>query len=73
MGNATLVVAIHSRLPILGLPYGSAVKNLSAMWETWVQSLGWEDPLEKGKDIHFSIVAPREFYREYIENYIENR
>ena len=23
------------------------VKNLSAMWETWVQSLGWEDPLEK--------------------------
>ena len=26
------------------------VKNLPAMWETWVQSLGWEDPLEKGKD-----------------------
>ena len=25
------------------------VKNLSAMWETWVQSLGLEDPLEKGK------------------------
>ena len=25
------------------------VKNLSAMWETWVQSLGWEDTLEKGK------------------------
>ena len=25
------------------------VKNLPAMWETWVQSLGWEDPLEKGK------------------------
>ena len=24
------------------------VKNLSAMWETWVQSLGWEHPLEKG-------------------------
>ena len=23
------------------------VKNPSAMWETWVQSLGWEDPLEK--------------------------
>ena len=23
-------------------------KNLPAMWETWVQSLGWEDPLEKG-------------------------
>ena len=25
------------------------VKNLPAMWETWVQSLGWDDPLEKGK------------------------
>ena len=25
------------------------VKNLLAMWETWVGSLGWEDPLEKGK------------------------
>ena len=24
------------------------VKNLLAMWETWVQSLSWEDPLEKG-------------------------
>ena len=27
------------------------VKNLPAMWETWVQYLGWEDPLEKGKAI----------------------
>ena len=26
------------------------VKNLPVMWETWVPSLGWEDPLEKGKD-----------------------
>ena len=25
------------------------VKNLPAMWEAWVRSLGWEDPLEKGK------------------------
>ena len=25
------------------------VKNLPAMWETWVRSLRWEDPLEKGK------------------------
>ena len=25
------------------------VKNLLAMWETWVQPLGWEDPLQKGK------------------------
>ena len=28
------------------------VKNLPAMQETWVQSLGWEDPLEKGKATH---------------------
>ena len=28
------------------------VKNLPAMWETWVRSLGWEDPLEKGKVTH---------------------
>ena len=35
------------------------VKNLPAMRETWVQSLGWEDPLEKGKAIHSSILAWR--------------
>ena len=35
------------------------VKNPLAMWETWVQSLGWEDPLEKGKAIHSSILAWR--------------
>ena len=35
------------------------VKNLPAMWETWVQSLGWEDPLEKGKAPHSSILAWR--------------
>ena len=33
------------------------VKNLPATWETWVQSLGWEDPLEKGKATHSSILA----------------
>ena len=33
------------------------VKNLPAMRETWVQSLGWEDPLEKGKATHSSILA----------------
>ena len=35
------------------------VKNLPAMWETWVQSVGWEDPLEKGKATHSSILAWR--------------
>ena len=32
------------------------VKNLPAMWKTWVSSLGWEVPLEKGKATHFSIL-----------------
>ena len=35
------------------------VKNLPAMWETWVQSLSWDDPLEKGKATHSSIPAWR--------------
>ena len=33
------------------------VKNPPAIWDTWVQSLGWEDPLEKGKATHSSILA----------------
>ena len=35
------------------------VKNLPAMQGTWVQSLGWEDPVEKGKATHSSILAWR--------------
>ena len=35
------------------------VKSLPAMWETWVQSLGWEDPLEKEIATHSSILAWR--------------
>ena len=35
------------------------VKNLPAVWETWVRSLGWEDLLEKGKATHSSILAWR--------------
>ena len=33
------------------------VRNLPAMWETLVRSLGWEDPLEKGMATHSSILA----------------
>ena len=33
------------------------VKCLSTMWETWVRSLGWEDPLEKEMAIHSSTIA----------------
>ena len=35
------------------------VKNLPAMWETWVQSLGQEDPLEKGMATHSNMLAWR--------------
>ena len=35
------------------------VKNPPAMWETWVRSLAWEEPLEKGRATHSSILAWR--------------
>ena len=35
------------------------VKNVPAVWETWVRSLGWEDPLEEGMATHSSILAWR--------------
>ena len=38
------------------------VKNLSAMRETWVRSLGWEDPLEKEMATHSSILASIKFF-----------
>ena len=42
----------------LGFPCGSTgKKNPLAMQESWVQFLGWEDSLEKGKAIHSSILA----------------
>ena len=44
---------------ILGFPGGSAVKNLPAMQETWVLSLGWEDSLENGMANNSSIPAWR--------------
>ena len=36
-----------------------SVKNLPAMWETWVLSLGWKDPLEEGMATHSSADAWR--------------
>ena len=38
---------------------GQKVKNLPVMQETWVLSLGWENPLEEGMATHFSILAWR--------------
>ena len=40
-------------------PVAQTVKNLPAMQETLVQSLGWEDPLEEGMTTHSSILAWR--------------
>ena len=64
-----MIQGLHKFNPSFGyFPCGSAgkaslvaqlVKNPPAMWETWVQSLGWEDPLEKGKATHSSILAWR--------------
>ena len=42
-----------------GFPEVQLVKNPPAMQKTWVQSLGWEDPLEKGRASHSSILAWR--------------
>ena len=44
----------------MGFPCGSMVKNPPAIWEmqeTWVRSLGWEDPLEEGMATHSSTLA----------------
>ena len=47
-------------MPIIGASLvAQTVKNLHAMQDTWVQSLGQEDPLEKGISIHASIPAWR--------------
>ena len=43
----------------LGLSWWLMVKNLLAMWETQVWSLGWKDPLEKGKASHSRVLAWR--------------
>ena len=43
----------------MGFPVAQLVKNPPAVWETWVRSLGWEDPLETGKATHSSILAWR--------------
>ena len=42
------------------------VKNLTATQETWVQLLGWEDPLEKGKATHSGILVWRILWTIYI-------
>ena len=67
-GNSCLIPGL-GRSPGEGICYplqyswaslvAQTVKNLPATWETWVQSLGWEDPLEEGTATHSSILAWR--------------
>ena len=52
------ILFIHSSVDGASL-VAQLVKNPPAMRETWVPSLGWEDPLEKGMAIHSSILAWR--------------
>jgi len=60
---ASELTDIH--IHIYGLPlWPRWSKNLSAVWETWVPSLGWEDPLEKGMATQSSIFAWRIPWRE---------
>ena len=72
---AQLVKGNRGLIPVLGRSAGEGigyplqyswaslvaqlVKNLPAVWETWVRSLGWEDPLVKGKAACFCILAWR--------------
>ena len=53
------LLSISRSLRTLGFPGGTDIKNLPTMQETWVQSLGWEDPLEEGMETHSSILAWR--------------
>ena len=46
-------------------PVFQLVKNLPEMWETWVRSLDWEDPLKKGKATHSSVLPIPEFHGLY--------
>ena len=50
-------IYIYQYKYIWASPVAQLVKNLPAMWETWVLSLGWEVHLEKGKATYSSILA----------------
>jgi len=52
-------IYIHIYIYILTSLVAPSVKSLPEMWETWVRSLGWEDPLEKEMATHSIILAWR--------------
>ena len=53
----TFMIKTFDKFPCGASLVVQLVKNLPALWETWLRSLGWEDPLEKGKTTHSSILA----------------
>ena len=56
-GGPQLNRALTDAISINGLTIAQSIKNLPAMQETRVQSLGWEDTLEKEMATHFNILA----------------
>ena len=56
--NLVYLLILSTLAPLASL-VAQRIKHLPAMWETWVQSLGQEDPLEKEMAIHSSILAWR--------------
>ena len=66
-GDASSIPGLESSTEGISYPFqyswaslvAQMVKNLPVMWETWVQSLGWEDPLEEGMATHSSILGQR--------------
>ena len=57
--NSEIETLAHLNMSFQSSHVAQSVKNLPAMPETWVPSLGWEDPLEKGKATYSSILAWR--------------
>ena len=66
--SCLFVTTSNSQLPVIscgyqficyyqGFPVTYLLKNPPAIWETWEQSLGWEDPQEKEMNTHSSILA----------------
>ena len=59
------IKAVYSHLLKMGIQsslIAQLVKNLPAMQETWVWSLGWEDPLEEGMATHFDILFKKKIF-----------
>ena len=57
--NLHLLCLLHWQVDSILKTMTQMVKNLPAMQETWIQPLGWKDPLEKGMATHSSILACR--------------